>query len=297
MSADRAALLFAPVHAVPNPAINGHFNVVARNGDDRSGARARYFGPQRRLFGIFDEPATPSDRGVVLCYPHGPDYDSAFRSFRILATRLSRAGFHVLRFDYSGTGDSLGNIENASIDQWTEDTVAAIEELRRSCGLRQVAVVGLRLGATVGSIAAVECGAVDRFVAWEPVVDGREYVADLRGLHQQWLKDERRNGRARLAADDDLWDYNLTPNIQSDLENLSLLSVPEPPAPNVYVVRQEQSADRAEFTARLCALGANVDAAMVDGPTIWSRIRSMPEAPVPNRSLQLIVNWVAGAMS
>lgn len=296
MSADRATLLYAPVHTVPNPATNGHCDVVARNGDDRNGARARYFGPQRRLFGIFDEPASPSDRGVVLCYPHGPDYDSAFRSFRILATRLSRAGFHVLRFDYWGTGDSLGNIENASIDHWTADTVAAIQELRTSCDLRQVAVVGLRLGATVASIAAAECGAVDRLVAWEPVLDGTEYLADLRGLHQQWLTDERRNGRAKSAADDDLLDYDLTPTIQSDLENLSLLSLSEPPAPFVYVVRQEQSADRAEFATWLRSVGANVDADMVDGPTIWSRTRSMPEAPVPNRSLQLIVNWVAGAM-
>jgi uncharacterized protein len=297
MSADRATLPFPPVHAVPNPAIDGHSDVVARNGDDRSGARARYFGPQLRLFGIFDEPASPSDRGVVLCYPHGPDYDSAFRSFRILATRLSRAGFHVLRFDYWGTGDSLGDIENASIDQWTADTVAAVHELRTSCDLRRVAVVGLRLGATVASIAATECGAVDRLVAWEPVLDGREYVAGLRGLHQQWLKDERRYGRARFAADDDLLDCNLTPTIQSELENLSLLSLSEPPAPFVYVVKQEQSADRAEFTTWLRALGANVDADIVDGPTIWSRTRSMPEATVPNRSLQLIVNWLAGAMT
>ena len=295
MSADPATFLFAPVHAVPNPARNGHCDVHARNGDDQKGARARYFGPHRRLFGIFDEPATPSDRGVVLCYPHGADYDSAFRSLRILGTRLSRAGFHVLRFDYLGTGDSWGDIEDASIGQWTEDTVAAIHELRTSCDLRQIAVVGLRLGATVATLAAAECGAVDQLVAWAPVFEGREYLAALRAQHQQWLKDEKRSGRAKLAADDDLLGYRLTPSIKSDLENLSLLSLSKLPAPSVYVVNQEPSADRPEFTAWLRARGANVDADVIDGPTIWSRTPSMPEASVPNRSLQMIVNWIAGA--
>ena len=295
MSADPATVLFAPVHAVPNPARNGHCDVRARIGDDQKGARARYFGPHRRLFGIFDEPDISSDRGVVLCYPQGADYDSAFRSFRILGTRLTRAGFHVLRFDYLGTGDSWGDIEDASIGQWTEDTVAAIHELRTSCGLRQVAVVGLRLGATVAALAAAECGAVDQLVAWAPVFEGREYLSALRAQHQQWLKDERRRGRAKSAADDDLLGYRLTPSIRRDLENLSLLSLSKLPAPSVYVVNHEPSANRPEFTAWLRARGASVDADVIDAPTIWSRSPTMPEASVPNRSLQMIVNWIAGA--
>jgi pimeloyl-ACP methyl ester carboxylesterase len=294
MSADPATLFFTPVHAVGNPARNGHSDVRAKNGDDRRGARARFFGPHGRLFGIFDEPAMPSDRGVVLCYPHGADYDSAFRSFRILATRLSRAGFHVLRFDYLGTGDSLGDTEDGSLGQWTEDTVIAIHELRASCDLRQVSVVGLRLGATVATLAAAESGAVDQLVVWAPVFEGREYLAASRAQHQQWLKDERRSGRAKLAADDDLLGYRLTPSIRSDLENLNLLSLSKLPAQSVYVVNQDPSADRPEFTAWLRARGVSVDTDLIDGPTIWSRTPSMPEATVPNRSLQMIANWIAG---
>lgn len=295
MSADPATLFFASVDAVVNPARNGHRDVPPGNGHTLSGARARFFGPHGRLFGIFDEPPMPSDRGVVLCYPHGADYDSAFRSFRILGTRLSRAGFHVLRFDYLGTGDSWGDTEDGSISQWTEDTVAAIDELRTSCDLRQVAVLGLRLGATIATLAAAEHGAVDQLVSWAPVIEGREYLADSRAQHQQWLKDERRAGRAKHAADDELLGYRLTPSIRSDLEKLSLLSLSKLPAPSIYVVNQEPSANRPEFTTWLRARGASVDADLIDGPTIWSRTPSMPEASVPNRSLQMIVNWIAGA--
>lgn len=295
MSADPTSFLYSPMHTVANPARNGHFDVAAGNVAAGKRSRARYFGPHRRLFGIVDEPETPSDRGVVLCYPHGGDYDSAFRSFRILGTRLSRAGFHVLRFDYSGTGDSSGDIEDTAIEQWTEDTVAAIHELRTSCDLREVAVVGLRIGASVAALAGADCGAVDRLVAWQPVFDGREYIAGLRMLHQRWLKDERRSGRGKFAADDDLLGYRLTPTMRNDLENLGLSSLSKLPAPFVYVLSQAPSDDGDDLTTWLRVRGANVDADLIDGPTIWSRTPLMPEAPVPNRSLQMIVNWIAGA--
>jgi len=295
VNAEPATLLFTSGDAVANPALNGNGQLRVANAGSRESARARYFGPDRRLFGIFDEPATPSDRGVVLCYPHGADYESAFRSFRILGTRFSRAGFHVLRFDYLGTGDSWGDTEDASIGQWTADTVSAINELRTSRHLREVAVVGLRLGATIAAFAAADSGAVDQLVAWAPVVEGRDYLAALRARHQLWLKDERRSGRGRFDDDDDLLGYRITPSIECDLENLSLSSVSKLPARSVYLLNQEASADPPEFASWLRASGVNVDTDVTDGPTIWSRTPWMPEATVPNRSLQMIVNWVAGA--
>src|SRR5438046_10636910 len=88
-----------------------------------------YFGPfAARLFGIHDAPRTDAGRegSVVLCYPYGRDYVSAFRAYRTLALRLARAGFHVLRFDYRGTGDSAGDIGDASPQQGNEGMVQAV---------------------------------------------------------------------------------------------------------------------------------------------------------------------------
>ena len=70
-----------------------------------------YFGSSaRKLFGIYEAPMTGSAaRGVVICPPWGQEYLRAHRALRLLATRLCNAGFHVFRFDYSGTGDSVGD--------------------------------------------------------------------------------------------------------------------------------------------------------------------------------------------
>ena len=264
---------------------------------DRNHARARYFGPRQRLFGIFDEPQTDADvaRGVVLCHPHGADYDSAFRSFRILGARLARAGFHVLRFDYGGTGDSLGDGNDASIAQLVGDTVAAVHELRTSRQLRDVSIVGLRLGAAIAALAASESGGVEDVVLWEPVIEGAAYVASLQALHRTWLAAEQRKGRASLAADDDLLGYQLTPALRRDLEALRLASISTLPAQRIHVVNQSSSAEIDRLTERLEALGGRVHASHVEGPTIWSRTPLMPEASIPNRAIQAVVTSLGGA--
>src|SRR5207249_3969481 len=127
--------------------------------------RVSYFGSSTQcLFGVFEEPATFSDSGVVLCYPHGPDYAHAFRPFRILANRLTRAGYHVLRFDYSGTGDSCGDVEDTSVVQWITDINCAVEQISMRLNLRAVSVVGLRLGATLAAFAAAHSQRVQNLV-------------------------------------------------------------------------------------------------------------------------------------
>jgi pimeloyl-ACP methyl ester carboxylesterase len=246
---------------------------------------------------VFDEPASggASDLGAVLCYPHGADYDAAFRSFRILGTRLARAGFHVLRFDYLGTGDSSGGIDDASIPQWIADVVTAVHELRKSCQLREVSLVGLRLGATLAAQAAAECQCVDRLVLWEPVIDGREYVATQRALHRAWVDDEARDGRRAQEAEDELLGYRLTKRLRQELESMSLWSLAKAPAPYLHVLSQKPSPEHERLSERLRAMGARVETDCVEGPMVWSRTPAMDEARVPNAVVQTIVTRLAGA--
>jgi pimeloyl-ACP methyl ester carboxylesterase len=259
--------------------------------------RARYFGPPaRRLFGVFDEPppGRSSELGAVLCYPHGADYDSAFRSLRLLAVRLAKAGVQVLRFDYLGTGDSAGDVEDASVAEWTDNIVTALHELRTAHELREVALVGVRVGATLAALAAAESQVVDRVVLWEPVVDGGEYVRTLRALHRGWLEEEVREGRDPLSAEDDALGYRLTDRLRADLESLSLLALQKAPAPSVHIVTQAASSTHERLSERLRALGALVETDSVEGPAVWSRTPSMDETLVSNAVVQTIVARVMG---
>src|SRR6185312_15536152 len=125
------------------------------------------------LFGWFPAPRAPARRaGVVICNPIGDDYVRAHRALRHLAERLQRAGFAVLRFDFGGTGDSVGDVGRA------------IDELRARSGVEEVCVAGLRLGATLAAVAAAERGDVAAVVLWSAYLDGRSYVDETTRLHK-----------------------------------------------------------------------------------------------------------------
>ena len=149
-----------------------------------------YFGPaDSRLFGVYHAPDAPvRPCGVLLCHPLGHEYIRAHRTFRQLAVELSRAGFPVLRFDYFGCGDSAGTGEEGSVDRWMADVATAVEELKDSAGVSTVAIVGVRLGASVALLSAGERADVTRMVLWDPVLSGRGYLNDLAALQRRWLK-------------------------------------------------------------------------------------------------------------
>ncbi len=142
-----------------------------------------YFGAsETRLFGLYHPPSGARERelGVLLCHPAPQEYMRCHWAMRKLAGLLAREGFHVLRFDYFGTGDSGGAGDAGSPRQWRLDVAAALEELRDVSGVRRASLVGFRLGATLAAQSALK---LRDLVLWEPVVSGRAYVAELMEQH------------------------------------------------------------------------------------------------------------------
>lgn len=127
---------------------------------------------------------------MLLCNPFGEEASRSHRIYRVLATQLERAGFAVLRFDYSGTGDSAGEARDATLDAWLEDITAAAERLRALSGAARIAVVGLRLGASLAMLAGARGLAVRHLVLWDPVVDGAAYLRELTTQHRSYMRSE-----------------------------------------------------------------------------------------------------------
>ncbi|HEY6432915.1 MAG TPA: alpha/beta fold hydrolase, partial [Acetobacteraceae bacterium] len=139
-----------------------------------------YFGTrQHRLFGIYEPARQSGAHAAVLCYPFGAEYVSAHRSMRQLATLLSAAGYHVLRFDYYGTGDSAGEMTDATLCDWISDIKIAVDELRSMTNSNRITLIGLRLGATLAAMAVATLNEIDALVLWDPVVFGPDYLDEL----------------------------------------------------------------------------------------------------------------------
>lgn len=128
---------------------------------------------------------------MLLCNPFGEEAARSHRIYRVLATQLERAGYATLRFDLSCTGDSSGEARDATIDQWLRDLATAAAELRAISGSPRVALVGLRLGATLAALATSRGSLRPRhLLLWDPVINGAGYLGELAAQHRQYMKEE-----------------------------------------------------------------------------------------------------------
>jgi pimeloyl-ACP methyl ester carboxylesterase len=210
-----------------------------------------FFGTsERQLFGVYHPPKARKtrDTGVVLCCPLGQEYMRSHRAFRQLALLLERGGFHVLRFDYAGTGDSWGDGERASLAEWSANAASAVAELRDTAEVKRVALVGLRLGAAVAALAARDRDDVSDVVLWDPVVRGADYAAEL--LADAELPQGAPAGaRERLASYDgtvNVMGYPLTSALRREIAGVDLLTAPLSTRARHHVV---VSSERPEYGA------------------------------------------------
>ncbi len=102
------------------------------------------------LLGIVSTPpagAVPRGVGVIIVVG-GPQYRAgSHRQFILLARSLSAAGYHCLRFDYRGLGDSSGS--RRDFMEVDHDIGAALTAFRHTCPeLRKVVLCGLCDGAS-----------------------------------------------------------------------------------------------------------------------------------------------------
>lgn len=126
-----------------------------------------------RLHGILHEPDAASARGVciLLLSPGIKGRVGPHRLYLKIAARLVPLGFHVLRFDFYGLGDSEGELaERQLVDvynavqagRYVEDTIDAMDWMQAERGVRRFVGSGLCGGSLTALFAAerdrrIEC--------------------------------------------------------------------------------------------------------------------------------------------
>jgi pimeloyl-ACP methyl ester carboxylesterase len=126
---------------------------------------------------------------VLLCNPLGQEALRCHRAFRLLADKLATIGVPSLRFDYFATGDSPGDDGEGDLARWHRDVLLAHEALALRSGAARIVWIGLRLGACVAMTAAALAPTPPaRVILWDPVLDGRRYLEELRAHHAFWTR-------------------------------------------------------------------------------------------------------------
>lgn len=177
---------------------------------------------QHDLFGIRYLPVgEPRNHAVLICPAYGHEYSRAHRNLQQLAIQLAQHGCDVLRFDYSATGNSTGDCDEANIGNWRNDVAAAAEYLRYKSGTSRLSIVGVRLGATLASSCTVSN--VDSLILWDPIGEGAAMCQLFDTLHEKALTGFSRFNQERKRSElDQAYGFCMTQEKRSGFEGLKL---------------------------------------------------------------------------
>lgn len=170
--------------------------------------------------------------------PLGHEYSRNHRAFRILAEKLAYKGFTVLRFDFLGTGDSWGDLEDIALTDWVEDLHLAREALAAEIGDGPVCLIGRRLGASLALLADAEkesgpAGAartglgLDRAVLWNPVLEGEPFLREIEGVHREYYGAQAHRGNVAAEEDEarnahEILGMEMPPALAAQIEGLNV---------------------------------------------------------------------------
>ncbi len=239
------------------------------------------------LFGVYHGPSgRPRNEGVLLCYPFGQEYMRAHRANRQLAMLLAKQGFHVLRFDYQGTGNSAGLLAEATVEVWINNIQAAAEELKETAGIDHLHLVGLRLGALLGAKACQDLS-IDRLVLWDPVNSGSAYEDELQQVMH--LGDEAHNN---FIDDDGTLYFNgfgLSSALRQGLAEIDLLNMTPGAKQVLHIVSSEYPSALALKDAWQAV--DQYQYSLTEAPGDWNYVDDFGGILLPQPIIQAIVGW------
>lgn len=245
----------------------------------RMSAAPFWFGPSdRALFGWLHAPESGSARaGVVLCPPLGIEAICTYFTYRTVADRIAEGGLAALRFDYDGTGDSVGGQADPDrVAAWRRSVQHAVTALK-AAGVEKIALLGMRVGALFAAAEAERIGGVDAMVLWDPSLSGQAVLRELKVLRALGLGGD-------IADDGSVESPGMVfdPTAVADLSSMTLTKGPRLAA-RILVLEDPQRTHSTGLAARLSesevewieATGQN---ALLDPPrqeTPWSSVEDV----------------------
>lgn len=241
----------------------------------------------RRVFILWRGPEGGARGCVLVVPPFGEEMNKSRRMLTLLAARLAPAGVSVVIPDLLGTGDSDGELSDATLQSWYEDVAAVSAWCAREKSV-VTAVLGIRLGCAL-ALSALALGhlpPVATTLLWQPVLDGRRHLTQflrLRAVGSLGQDRERESVgvlRGRLSAGEtlDVVGYSLTPRLASDIDGLCPPTAYDGRCGAIHWMevtsdpKRELPVASQGFVSLLESTGGRVTVDVVDGEPFWSAV-------------------------
>ncbi len=251
-----------------------------------------FFGPSDSpLFGVLHLPVDNQIRGgVVICGSLGKEGMDSVRLHRILANRLARRGFAVLRFDYLGLGDSAyAQVRDDAVANWVASVGHALDYLTL-IGAESATAIGIRAGCLILNEYLAQSHTVNRVVYLDPAGTGRRYLREHTALFRMLVGED-----ASTPGEVSIIGGRLSDHAAAEFATLRMGADPVSAhgVDNVLVVGRPDETDQ-RLTALASAEG--VDSIIAGGLPECARAFRPGEMllPIPFAAVDSIIEWIDG---
>lgn len=241
-------------------------------------------------FVLTHRPRRTAERGtVVLAPPFAEEMNKCRRMFAQAARALAAEGWRVVQVDLYGCGDSAGQFEDATWEQWVADLAYVVDA--HACGSGELWFWGVRAGALLLP-PLLRANPHGHVLLWQPAHDGAAVLNQfLRLRASAALLDggpagDRTSLRQQLARGEpvEVAGYVLPPRVADGLAAARLELPPHFAGRIVWLEIAAQADDTMPAAARRAldswrAAGRAVEFETVVGPQFWQTVEivELPE--------------------
>ena len=242
-------------------------------------------------FAISSSPLSEPKGSILFVHPFAEEMNKSRRMAALAARALADDGWHVLRADLQGCGDSEGDSGEATWSGWLADIDFWADWLqKRARG--PMLIWGLRAGALLATSWLARTRASTSLLLWQPVTNGQQHLTQfLRLRAASEMLDSRNAGGVVSQLRQELLTgsmvtvagYDLNPEMANPLAE-ARLGLPEEYGGSIRIL-EVQAADASPSPAFQRLLnkwreaGIPAHCTQVTGPPFWntSEIETAPD--------------------
>lgn len=124
-----------------------------------------------KLVGVFHIPKKKTDKGIILVHGFKGNKD---RKLILNLTKLLEKKYNVLRFDFSGNGESEGKFEDQSYSKYMEELKTAIEFFKEK-GIKKICLIAHSLGTNISVLEQYKYKNIDQLILVTPAFYVKKY--------------------------------------------------------------------------------------------------------------------------
>ena len=223
---------------------------------------------------------------VIIIGPIGPEYMHCFRSIKYLCDELALAGYHSIRYDPIGMGNSSGDLLDDNIwHQWITTPQKLSDYVKESYGITNIILVGLRSGCLVLSEVQKNMP-LHSAVFWYPYTHGSAYIRDIQLLDSMLYQDNNLTNNTTLNGGG----YPLSDTLQNDIKNINLLSEKYSPFNHALIINSDESKRALKLHKQMETTVKHVSSVCLTGLDAMTKQVAISKIPVSN--IQCIVDWL-----